>query len=49
MVRSSASGEPQLNRVLDWSLPMGEFMHVAHYETSVGPIMILTGPAIAAY
>lgn len=44
MVRSSASGEPQLNRVLDWSLPMGEFMHVAHYETSVGAYYDINWP-----
>ncbi len=37
MVRETASKHPVLHRVLDWSLPMGKYMHVAKYETEHGP------------
>lgn len=38
MVREAqAQQKPVLHRVLDWSLPMGKFMHVARYETARGP------------
>ncbi|HOO49927.1 MAG TPA: hypothetical protein PLK94_01415 [Alphaproteobacteria bacterium] len=36
IVRENSDRRPILHRVLDWSLPMGAFMHVAKYETAVG-------------
>lgn len=36
LVRECEDGQPHLNRVLDWALPMGPYMHVAHYDSPCG-------------